>query len=165
MPELTKVEGQLTREEMIASFQQKRIPAALGVDDCTTLAATLVNQIVSVHNAWPAGDDKQKLMIALETAITLKPRNAIEAMLITQITGVHAAVISALSKAGLKEQPYEIAELYTNRASRLMRLYVQQIEALSKLRGESGQSRVVVEHVNVNAGGQAIVGAITKGQS
>jgi hypothetical protein len=157
--------GQLTREEKEAFLKQEIIPAALGVDYCTKLAGTLVNQIVSVQKAWPVGDDKHKLMVALETAITLKPRNAIQAMLITQMTGVHAAVISALSKAGIQEQPYEIAELYTNRASRLMRLYVQQVEALSKLRGESGQSRVVVEHVNVNAGGQAIVGAITKGRS
>lgn len=52
----------------------------------------------------------------------LKPRNAIEAMLITQMTGVYAAVISALFKAGVQEQPLEIAELYTNRASQRRRI-------------------------------------------
>ena len=129
------------------------------------MAATLLAQIGSVQKIWSAGDEKHELMLALETAMTLKPRNAIEAMLITQMAGVHAAVVSALSKAGMQAQPYDIAELYTNRAARLMRLYVEQVECLSKLRGESGQSRVVVEHVNVNAGGQAIVGTVTKPRS
>jgi hypothetical protein len=83
-------------------------------------------------------------------------------MLITQMAGVHAAAVSAMYKAGTQEHPYEIGELYTNRAIRLIRLYMQQVEALSKLRSESGQERLVVEHVNVNAAGQAIVGVIAK---
>jgi hypothetical protein len=149
-----------TSEERIASLRQNAIPALLGVDHRQTLGGTLLAQIISVQKVWGSEDETQALRLALDTAIAFKPRNPIEALLITQMAGVHAAAVSALYKAGLQGQPYEIAELYTNRASRLMRLYMQQTEALSKLRGESGQQRIVVERVNVNAGGQAIVGVI-----
>jgi hypothetical protein len=151
-----------TREERIEFLRQNGIPALLGVDDRQTLGKTLLAQIISVQKVWGSEDETEALRLALDTAIAFKPRNPVEALLIPQMAGVHAAAVSALYKAGLQGQPYEIAELYTNRASRLMRLYMQQIEALSKLRGESGQQRIVVERVNVNAGGQAIVGAIRK---
>ena len=44
-----------------------------------------------------------------------------------------------------------------------MRLFTEQLEAMAKLKGKSGQQRVVVEHVNVAAGGQAIVGTVIPG--
>jgi hypothetical protein len=34
-------------------------------------------------------------------------------------------------------------------------------ESSPKLKGKIGQQKVVVEHVNVNAGGRAVVGTIT----
>jgi hypothetical protein len=42
------------------------------------------------------------------------------------------------------------------RATRLMRLFNEQVETMAKLKGKSGQQRVVVEHVTVAAGGHAI---------
>jgi hypothetical protein len=33
-----------------------------------------------------------------------------------------------------------------------MRLFIQQLEAMTKLKGKGGQQRVVVEHVTVAAG-------------
>jgi len=47
-----------------------------------------------------------------------------------------------------------------HRATWLMRLFAEQLEALAKLKGKSSQQRVAVEHVTVNEGGQAIVGAV-----
>jgi hypothetical protein len=41
-----------------------------------------------------------------------------------------------------------------------MRLQLDQIEAMQKLKGLSGQQKVTVEHVTALRGGQAIVGAI-----
>lgn len=45
-------------------------------------------------------------------------------------------------------------------ATRLMRLYTEQLEAMAKLKGKSTQQKVIVEHVHVHSGGQAIVGAV-----
>jgi hypothetical protein len=43
-----------------------------------------------------------------------------------------------------------------------VRTFTAQLEALQRYRGK-GQQKVTVEHVNVNAGGQAIVGTVHPG--
>ena len=42
-----------------------------------------------------------------------------------------------------------------------MRLHLEQIEAMQKLKGKAGQQKVTVEHVHVHEGGQAIVGTVS----
>ena len=49
-----------------------------------------------------------------------------------------------------------------NQANKLSRTYAALTDALDRHRGK-GQQRITVEHVNVHAGGQAIVGAVTPG--
>jgi hypothetical protein len=44
------------------------------------------------------------------------------------------------------------------RATRLMRVFIEQLEAMQKLKGKPRQQRVTVEHVHVHKGGQAIDG-------
>jgi len=46
--------------------------------------------------------------------------------------------------------------------NKLARTFATQMEALKRYR-TSGQQKVTVEHVTVNAGGQAIVGAVETG--
>ena len=46
-----------------------------------------------------------------------------------------------------------------NLAVKLLRTFTMQLEALQRYRGK-GQQKVTVEHVHVNAGGQAIVGTV-----
>ena len=48
-------------------------------------------------------------------------------------------------------------------AHKLMSLYTHQLATLNKHRGK-GQQKGTVEHVNVQAGGQAIVGNVEGGQ-
>ena len=47
-------------------------------------------------------------------------------------------------------------------ATKLLGVYARQVEALDKHRGH-GQQKITVEHVNVHAGGQAIVGNLDTG--
>jgi hypothetical protein len=54
-------------------------------------------------------------------------------------------------------------ESYGAVATKMMRTYTTQVEALAKLR-RGGNQTVRVEHVHVHAGGQAIVGAVTHPQ-
>jgi hypothetical protein len=49
-----------------------------------------------------------------------------------------------------------------NAASRMSRTYAALLEALNRHRGK-GQQVVRVEHVTVQAGGQAIVGTVSQG--
>ena len=49
-----------------------------------------------------------------------------------------------------------------NQANKLMRTFTAQIEALNKYRTK-GKQKITVQHVNVNEGGQAIVGDVKGG--
>ncbi len=46
-------------------------------------------------------------------------------------------------------------------ATKLLRTYTAQIDALARLR-RGGEQRVIVQHVYVNEGGQAIVGNVNQ---
>lgn len=48
-----------------------------------------------------------------------------------------------------------------NLATKLLRTYTAQMEALQRYRGK-GQQKMTVEHVHVHPGGQAIVGNVTR---
>lgn len=62
----------------------------------------------------------------------------------------------------LTGQTYEGKRSNMNYATKLMSLFTSQKEALKKHR-TGGQQKVVVEHVHVNDGGQAIVGTVNVG--
>jgi hypothetical protein len=85
----------------------------------------------------------------------LGPTNPTEALLSAQMIGIHQAATQFLRRALASEQTVESTETNANRA---MRLFIEQLEAMAKLNGKGGQQRVVVEHVTVAAGGQALVG-------
>lgn len=71
------------------------------------------------------------------------------------------AALMFMHRATLPEQPTENIDRNVARATRLMRLHLEQIEAMQKLKGKAGQQKVTVEHVHVHEGGQAIVGAVS----
>jgi hypothetical protein len=76
------------------------------------------------------------------------------------MVGAHHAATTFLARATAEGQTFEGADANVLRATRLMRLFNEQLDALAKLKGKTGQQRVVVEHVTVNEGGRAIVGAV-----
>jgi hypothetical protein len=56
-------------------------------------------------------------------------------------------------------------QLHLQLGTKLTRTFVTQIETLLKLKGRSHQQKVVVEHVHVHQGGQAIVGQVNEGEN
>lgn len=61
----------------------------------------------------------------------------------------------------IKEQPVDFVDQNVNRASKLMRTFTAQLEAMQRLRG-TNQQKMTVEHVHVHEGGQAIVGNVVR---
>lgn len=59
----------------------------------------------------------------------------------------------------IQGQGIEARDVNLKHAEKLMAVYTKQIEALNKHRGK-GQQKITVKHVNVEAGGQAIVGNV-----
>ena len=122
------------------------------------LALRLVSQ---VGIQLSGSNDFEGLCTATEMIAELKPANITEAMLASQMIAVHEAALVFLRNATNNEQTGEGRDANTHRAVRMLRLFIEQLEAMAKLKGKTGQQKVVVEHVHVNAGGQAIVGAVT----
>lgn len=86
----------------------------------------------------------------------LKPRDAIEAMLISQITATHVAMTSMFPKM-TDAGSYPLRESYERSMTRLSRSYLAQMGALKKHRAKAQQT-VRVERVNIESGGHAILG-------
>jgi hypothetical protein len=80
-------------------------------------------------------------------------------MLAGQMAVTHALAMELMGRAHRAEH---IPQLEANGAlaTKLLRTYVAQVEALAKLR-RGGEQTVRVEHVHVHPGGQAIVGSVT----
>ena len=92
----------------------------------------------------------------------IKPKDQIEGMLAIQMIGIHYAAMDCLEKAkGSKYLEDHVS--YLNSATKLSRTFTAQMEALNRHRGK-GQQKMTVEHVHVNAGGQAIIGNVQSGK-
>lgn len=89
----------------------------------------------------------------------IAPQNEMEGMLAVQMVSTHNAAMECLRRAMIPGQTFEGRDQNLKHAAKLMSIYVQQLEALDKRRGK-GQQKITVEHVNVHAGGQAIVGNV-----
>ena len=107
-------------------------------------------------------DKAQQANRVLAMLYGIQPQNELEAMLASQMVGVHNSAMHFLRLSVHPEQSFEGRDANVNRATKLLRTFTAQIEALNRLRGK-GQQKVTVEHVHVNEGGQAIVGHVEGG--
>jgi hypothetical protein len=89
----------------------------------------------------------------------IAPRDELEGMLAVQMVSTHTLAMEFLRRAALPGMPDLGVEVNVNRATKLMRVFGTQMEALSRYRGK-GEQKMIVEHVHVHKGGQAIVGPV-----
>lgn len=92
---------------------------------------------------------------------TLSPQDEYEGQLVAQLVVLHEHAMDWLGRANRTER-VDFANVYLNGASKLLTRHHETLEALLKYR-RKGEQRVHVEHVHVNAGGQAIVGNVISG--
>jgi len=92
----------------------------------------------------------------------LQPQNGFEGMLLSQMAVVHEQAMNCFRMTiGHKLSDADMYFSLQNQAIKLMRLYNQQLEALDKHR-RKGNQKMIVEHVHVHKGGQAIVGNVNQ---
>jgi hypothetical protein len=89
--------------------------------------------------------------------------NSLEGMLAVQMVTAHNAAMRCMRLASLDGQSPSGTEANINRATKLMRTYTAQVEALNRHRSKARQT-MIVKHVHVHEGGQAIVGNVAEGQ-
>lgn len=128
-------------------------------EDFTTILVTQVDT-----SLWVEHSDSEQRVRQFNAAITamkgMKPSDELEGMLSGQLIAIHNATMECYRRAMLGNQTFEGRRENLNQANKLSRTYAALTEALDRHRGK-GQQRITVEHVNVHAGGQAIVGAVT----
>ncbi len=113
--------------------------------------------VTTLYGLGLAGATYRDFVFAL--AAELEPKDAIEAMLVAQMGVTHTSMMAASQRAWDASNA-EAREAYDRIMNRLGRTFLSQVDQFRRYR--SGGSQVVrVEHVNVNAGGQAIVGNVT----
>jgi len=83
-------------------------------------------------------------------------------MLAVQMIGVHNLAMETIKRAMITDQTFDGKQANVNQATKMLRTFTAQMEALKRYR-TGGQQKVTVEHVHVNEGGQAIVGTVNRG--
>ena len=92
-----------------------------------------------------------------------KPKDELEGMLAAQMIAVQVTSMNMSSRIMTKGQSREGITSYVNNMTKLMRTFTTQLEAFQKYRGKCNQT-IQVQHVQVNDGGQAVVGNVQGGR-
>ena len=156
----TKAETSATNREL----QVANTKELSGSDD-PNFVNVLVNQVASSLWAPSQKSDADK-MNAVKAAVAamagIAPRDELEGMVAAQMVATHNGAMECLRRAMIPDQSFEGRDVNIKHAAKLMSLYTQQMAALDKHRG-GGRQKITVEHVTVEAGGQAIVGHVNHG--
>jgi hypothetical protein len=121
--------------------------------------ANQATQVLWVKNSSPDQRDKQ-LSATVDALIGIAPKDELEGMIAGQLIASHNAAMECYRRAMIGEQSFEGRRENLTQANKCSRTYAALLEALNRHRGK-GQQKVVVEHVNVHAGGQAVVGNVS----
>ena len=105
--------------------------------------------------------NEERLNFLASAVKGIEPRDQVEAMLAAQMAAVHSATLQAARRLHTAES-LPVHDSMEKTLNKLARTFTSQLEALRKYRS-GGEQRVTVQHVNVNEGGQAIVGAVSGG--
>ena len=146
-------------------IDQDKVVSIFGIEN-ESLVKQLVMQAINASSINFVQQDGQQDKLILESTLSMiesiSPQNGLEAMLAVQMVTVHNMSLDMSRRAMLKEQTYEGVSENINRATKLMRTFTAQMEALKRLR-MGGKQTIQVQHVHVNEGGQAIVGDVKGG--
>jgi hypothetical protein len=133
-----------------------------GIED-PGVAVRLLSQLINfiqpdLHK--PADAVSINQMLALIEGIG--PSNTLEAMTATMLLGAQHAAIDSLRRACHPDQTPAGRQSYTALGLKAMRTFAQLVEALHVGRGRAVRQEINVthQHVTVEVGGQAMVGAI-----
>jgi hypothetical protein len=138
---------------------QTRLANAFGTSSHEFVDTELA-RLVTIFRDREGRIDARAVNAALAVVDGLKPQNEAEAMLALQIAVTHALTMkfsARLFSGNIETIPQQDSAALT--LSRLQRAFTTQMDALSNMRRD-GRQKVVVEHVHVYPGGQAIVGNV-----
>ena len=151
-----KQKGKLSNADSIdPDLFLARVGAAVGTTDTHA-----VNVLLGQGASTVGGDDLAAQCNTFAALVTgIQPRTELEGLLAVQMIGCHNLAMSTLRRATRTDR-VDFLAMYGNLSATLLRTFTAQLEALARLRGQTIKQTVRVEHVHVEPGGQAVVGAV-----
>ena len=125
------------------------------------LIDTVFRHVACLYTLPDGMIDSSPADAAIASIVEVGPRDSTELLLATQMATVHMMALE-MSQRALRTNDSTQVNYNINRVTKLMRTFTAQIEALNKYRTK-GRQKITVQHVNVNDGGQAIVGDVNQG--
>ena len=118
----------------------------------------LIGQVI---NATGRHDNMASANFMMAAIRGIGPQDETECMIAAQMAATH---MLAMAMAGRVANPsntatFEQVDSHASRLTKLTRTFTMQLDALKRYR-TGGEQKVTVQHVNVNEGGQAIVGNV-----
>lgn len=136
------IDGSETDDEVLAA----RLALTTACTDHRAQSVVL-SQLSAVFSA-NVSDEADAANKAAALLRELGPETPTEALLASQMIATQRVAMEMLKRSLLREQPTETVDRLVTRAVRLQRVFIEQTEALAKLRGQGGHQRVTVEHVH-----------------
>ncbi len=131
------------------------------------LTNSIIGQMIGICSSGKKDSElfNQTTNASMAAILEIDPQDATELMLATQMVTVHNIAMEMSRRALLVDgQTDEVVNFNVNRMTKLMRTYTAQMEALNKYRNKGKQQITVKhQHVNVNEGGQAVIGDVNRG--
>lgn len=133
-----------------------QLTASLGLTDPVVCNRIVLDLAGLAANGNDISEVELNRMLAVVRGIA--PTDALQALLAVQMAAVHSASMKAAQR--LKDaQTIDQQDSASSMLNKLMRTFTMQVEALKRHRS-AGEQKVVVEHVHVYPGGQAVVGNV-----
>lgn len=137
---------------------EQLMAAALGVADHDAMHGILKQLVrASVNGRKP---DPANLAFMISMVESIRPRDAVEAMLVAQMVSVHVTAMRCAHHLACAEDIVQ-QESAGRALGRLARTFPAQMEALNRYRN-NGEPAITVQNVSVQDGGNAIVGNVTQ---
>jgi len=143
-----------------------KMSEALGMVD-SDMQGHLLDQVIQTFKGTVSTDgaDYEKVATAANNAMAIlsgiHPQDEIEGMLAIQMISAHNLAMDAMQRAMLGGQTFEGKKVNVDYATKMLRTFMIQVEALRKYRTGVPQ-KMIVGRVNVSEGGQAIVGTVNQ---
>jgi hypothetical protein len=120
----------------------------------STIYSSCVHALIkNPSDAKQVVDKSNEVLIALNS---LKPTDEMESMLISKLIVLYFQSMEFFKRSISETQTSPGIDLNINRSTKLTRLYNETLETLMRYR-RKGEQKVVVQHVQVNEGGKAVV--------
>ncbi len=157
-PQLPKIKGR--EKEISPVTSDHELWAAQMADLMKTDDAEFLLHLLSegLSCIWKT-EGNRAFNLTLAGVAGIAPRDLLEILLAIQMLSVHHAGMELLRRTMLDDQTTDGVTIGVKRATSLFRTFTAQMDTLMRYRG-GGKQVVTVQHVQVDAGGQAIVGTV-----